>query len=111
MTNEILSEEQLDTVAGGDGYENKFDRQFFHILGNDVFGNGGIQRAFSKYGVEFSYCSYSTNDYKINGQKYPHWAVLGYVLSKKQYPGFESNWTDSKYVHSFLQKNFHMGVD
>ncbi|MBE8952020.1 MAG: hypothetical protein SR1Q7_02610 [Quinella sp. 1Q7] len=61
-------------------------------------------------GIEFT-AKNGDNDYKIltsDGEftKHPHWAALGLVLKRKNYPGFNGNRTDSNYIHSFLKENF-----
>ena len=69
-----------------------------------------IEDAFAANGVHFTYHSENvkSNDYRINGAKHPHWAALGYILSRRNYPGFTGKWTDSKYVSSFMKEHFHI---
>ena len=109
LTNEMLSAEQLDLVAGGSDIQNAEDVLFFYELGYDV-GSTELKDAFAKNGVKFS-DSYDNNSYKIltgNGEwtQHPHWAALGYILSKRNYPGFNGIWTDANYVKSFIKDNF-----
>ena len=95
MTNEIfkeeiLTDEQLNLVVGGTYDETQLDKDFFtKVLGYNLLGLN-VHNAFKENGVM---CTAYTgkwgvsNDYKIkvNGewQKHPHWAALGYVLSKR----------------------------
>ncbi|MBR3497610.1 MAG: hypothetical protein IKO05_01295 [Selenomonadaceae bacterium] len=85
LTNEMLSAEQLDLVAGGSDIQNAEDVLFFYELGYDV-ASTELKDAFAKNGVKFSDRS-DNNSYKIltgNGEwtQHPHFAALGYVLSK-----------------------------
>ena len=118
MTNEIfkeeiLTDEQLNLVAGGIYNETQLDKQFFNeVLGYNLLGLN-VCNAFAENGVRCSVYQGKwdiSNDYsiKVNGEwhKHPRWAVLGYVLAQRHYPGFTGKWTDSKYVHSFLKEHF-----
>ena len=108
MTNEILTIEQLESVSGGSAGENKVDIAFFIQLDYNITDSKSFKKAFKDNGIEFENFSEQNNEYSINGQKYPHWAALGYILKRKNYPGFNGSWTDSKYVHSFLKDHFHI---
>lgn len=106
---EMLSAEQLDLVAGGSDIQNAEDVLFFYELGYDA-GSTELKDAFAANGVKFSDRS-DNNSYKIlmgNGEwtQHPHWAALGYILSKRQYPGFNGSWTNSYYVKSFIKDYF-----
>ena len=105
---EMLSAEQLNLVAGGSHVQNVEDVIFFYELGYDV-GSTGLKDAFAQNGVKFSDSS-GDNSYslKVNGQwcKHPHFAALGYILSKRHYPGFNGSWTDANYVKAFLKDYF-----
>ena len=108
--NEMLSAEQLDLVVGGVD-QDEVDSEFFKQLGYNT-ARTYIGNAFADNGVIYSagLFIWSKNTYKIrtsNGyEKMPHWAVLGYVLSKRNYPGFNGSWTDSNYVKAFIKDNF-----
>ena len=105
---EILSEEELDQVAGGNTAQDTLDEHFFWILGYDT-DNNSLDELFAQNGVKYNFRS-SDNEYKIKVKggwaNHPHWAALGYVLSKRGYPGFDGDWTDASYVKPFLDKNF-----
>ena len=109
LKDEILSAEQLGLVAGGTAAENRVDVAFFHRLGYDMTSTS-IKDAYNENGVSFFGSTNSNNCYslKINGQwcKHPHFAALGYVLSRRKYPGFNGSWTDSNYVKAFIKDNF-----
>ena len=116
MTNKILKEEmlsaeQLGLVAGGTAAENRVDVVFFHRLGYDMTRTG-IDTAYSENGVNYVGDARYSNYYslKVNGEwcKHPHFAALGYVLAKRNYPGFNGNWTDANYVKSFLADKFNI---
>ena len=114
--NEIISDEQLEIVSGGNDDQTKVDYTFFRKLGYSFPATAGelypstygntLESVFNENGVFFSGIGYFNNHYRINGSLHPHWAALGYVLSTRNYPGFTGNWTDSKYVHSFLKEHF-----
>lgn len=109
MTNELLSGEQLDLVSGGSIAEFQDDKIFLRSLGYDL-NRQRITDIYAENGVMYKSNVYDNNEYsiKINGQwcKHPHWAVMGYILARNNYIGFNGKWTDSNYVHSFLKNNF-----
>ena len=110
LKDEVLSAEQLDLVSGGSSKQDRIDNHFFWKLGYDIDDSTErLKKLFAIYGVEYT-DHWGDNDYKINGNKYPHWAALGYVLSKHgvlyDLNNFNGSWTDSNYVNSFLDKNF-----
>ena len=109
LKDELLSAEQLDTVSGGNSKQDRIDNHFFWKLGYDIDDSTEcLKELFNIYGVEYT-SHWSDNDYKINGNKYPHWAALGYVLSKHSdwgYNNFNGSWTDANYVKSFIKDNF-----
>ena len=109
---EMLSAEQLDMVAGGTFAEQLVDAGFFQQLGYNVAGTDKLKDAYSANGVKYFYDDFVKNSYdlKVDGEwtLHPQWAVMGYVLAKRNYPGFNGKWTDSKYVHSFLKENFNV---
>lgn len=110
--NEMLTDEQLDGVSGG--YvpmlpSRDIDVVFFEQLGYSMFGINTVGNAYAEYGIQ--YTNNPLGNYyklKVNGEwcKHPHWAVMGYVLSKKNYPGFTGKWTDGGYVQSFIKEHF-----
>ena len=109
MTQEILTMEQLESVSGGSWSETKVDTAFLMQLDYSITNTITIKKAFAENGIDFeNYPSPLNNDYSIKGQKYPHWAALGYVLKKRNYAGFNGNWTDSNYTKSFLKEHFHI---
>ena len=117
MTNEILKDEmlgaeQLDLVVGGNNRETFMDAAFLQRLRYNVAGTDKIKDAYSANGVKYFYDDFVKNSYdlKVDGEwtLHPQWAVMGYVLAKRNYPGFNGNWTDSNYVHSFLKENFNI---
>lgn len=106
---EKLTDEQLEFVSGGSLWELNIDKSFFSKLGYNM-DKTSVENAFASVGIEFC-AKNGNNDYKIltsDGEftRHPHWAALGLVLKRKNYPGFNGNWTDSNYVHSFLKDNF-----
>ena len=111
MTNETLTMEELDAVSGGWHYQNSMDEEFFQMLGYDM-KKISIEDAFLDNGVRFDESGVSNNSYEIfykstsKFSKIPHWAALGYVLSRRKEPDFKGNWTDSTYVCSYLKSNF-----
>ena len=108
---EMLDMEQLDKVSGGWHYQNSMDKEFFQMLGYDM-KNISIEDAFLDNGVRFDENKVGNNGYEIfygstgTFGKIPHWAAMGYVLSKRKTPDFKGSWTDSKYVCSYLKSNF-----
>ena len=107
MTNETLTMEQLDLVSGGNEAEDYVDIGFFQQLDYNM-ARADLEDVFADNGVRYSHEHYDPNNYSILGQKYPHWAVLGYVLKKRNYTGFNGSWTDSNYTKSFLKEHFHI---
>ena len=84
MTQEILTMEQLESVSGGSWSETKVDTAFLMQLDYSITNTITIKKAFAENGIDFeNYPSPLNNDYSIKGQKYPHWAALGYVLKKE----------------------------
>lgn len=74
-----------------------------------------VEDIFLSCGVKYSALN-GNNSYKIltaDGEwvKHPRWAVLGRILQRKNYPGFNGNWTDLNYVKPFLKNNFDITVD
>ena len=108
LKDEVLSAEQLDMVAGGSHTQTTLDSGFFKQLGYNM-DKVSVENAFADNGVKFE-DNHGNNGYTfyVGGQwcKHPHFAALGYVLSKRKYPGFNGSWTDSKYVGSFMKKHF-----
>ena len=107
---EMLSAEQLDMVAGGTFAEQLVDAGFFQHLGYNM-AREEFKDVFADNGVKFEEGYDKSNSYKIltgDGEwtQHPHWAVLGYILSKRKYPGFNGSWTDSKYVGAFMKEHF-----
>lgn len=110
LKEEMLSAEQLEQVAGGSRIQTTLDTGFFKQLGYNM-NKVSLENAFADNGVKFeenrgnnSYTFYVGGEWK----KHPHFAALGYVLAKRNYPGFNGKWTDSRYVHSFLKENFNI---
>ena len=68
-----------------------------------------VENAFADNGVKFE-DNHGNNGYTfyVGGEwkRHPHFAALGYVLSKRHYPGFNGSWTDSKFVGAFMKENF-----
>ena len=102
---ELLTEEQLDRVAGGTFEQLETDRKFFVKLGYDMFTKT-VKDLYDAHGVDFTYNTDDNNTYKINYGKHPHLAAMGLVLKKRNYPGFNGNWTDLNYVKSFMKEHF-----
>ena len=112
LKDEVLSAEQLDMVVGGNYLETFMDAAFFQRVGYNVAGTDKIKNAYSANGVKVFLDNSIKNSYdlKVDGEwtSHPQWAVMGYVLAKRNYPGFNGKWTDSRYVHSFLKENFNI---
>lgn len=113
---ELLTDEQLALVSGGTDDETDTDEIFFRKLGYRAYVND-VEEMFALNGVKYVYNLHNhttgKNSYsiKINGEwcQHPHFAVLGYILKQRNYPGFNGNWTDRNYVKGFLGGK--MGVD
>ena len=110
---ETLTMEQLDLVAGGSSAQTDTDKGFFKKLGYNM-NAVTVEDAFRDNGIMFNDSCFGDNDYvifmKSSGEwcLHPHWAALGLVLARSKYPGFNGNWTDGKYVQSFLKEHFHV---
>ena len=104
LKDEILSEEQLEQVAGGTCDETLHDMNFFNALiknGINVpanlhnqVGPRNLSDVFKHYGINLSEGVFTNNGYNIDGQKYPRMAALGWVLGAVGYPGYNGNWGD-----------------
>ena len=111
MTNETLTMEQLDAVSGGWHYQNSMDEEFFQRLGYNM-DKISLEDAFLDNGIRFDESGVSNNGYQFFSRQswtfenIPHWAALGYVLSRRKEPNFKGKWTDSTYVCSYLKSNF-----
>ena len=109
IASEIMSEEQLDQVAGGDVSQTVSDICFFRALG--VSGNPSA--LFKKYGIDYKDHSgpqdYSDNEYVFQGYKdyahHPRIAALGKVLAGMNYPGYSGKWWDLDYTKNFIRDN------
>ena len=75
-TDEILSEDQLEQVAGGKGWEIEDDLQRFKDIGvlpywtsTDATENANLAKeTFARYGVQVKYSFADKNAYFINGR-------------------------------------------
>ena len=85
--NELLNDKQLDLVAGGNDAQTKVDIGFFMQLGYNM-AKTGIRDAYGDNGINFVGHSSKDNGY--------------YILTSG------GDWTDGKYVQSFLKEHFHV---
>ena len=107
---ELLTMEQLDFVSGGNGTQDAADKKFFRQLGYNM-DKLGLTDAFLDNGIDFTNNYPYGNYYKIclkdkGWNCHPQWAVLGYILKTREYPGFNGSWTDENYTKTFLKENF-----
>ena len=112
---EILNDEQLDQVSGGTYREHRIDKEFFLTLGyRDAAGASysTIKDMYLANGIRYENDGKFSNTYKIltadGWCAHPQWAVLGYILAQRHYPGFNGKWTDHDYVAGFLRKELCM---
>ena len=111
MTTELLSDEQLNLVAGGTAAETKVDSAFLRKLGFPTGSTDEVRDVYNYYGVQFRGHNADDNEYKVNGNKVSHLAAMGYVLKRGSYTRFNSSrWNDDDYVKSFLEYHFEINV-
>lgn len=107
---ELLSDEDLEQVAGGNAGETRVDIAFFQQLGYDM-SKINVSSAYNDNGVQFSE-RLGDNNYKLlksdGWTSHPHWAAMGYVLAKKNYPGFNGEWWNADTTIPFLKEHFHI---
>ncbi len=98
ITNEeILSEEQLDEVAGGTGAETENDVYRFKLLGVLPNSTGAkdadaLKNAFAKFGITLKnhrgYISNNEYTYWGDGKKYDRNTVWNFICDKMNRPRF-----------------------
>ena len=109
--NEMMSNEQLEQVAGGSNSQTEVDRVFLKKLGFPTGGKDGVRDVYNYYGVQFRGYTSDDNEYKVNGNKVSQVAAMGYVLKRGSYTRFDSSrWADEDYVKSFLEYHFKINV-
>ena len=110
LKDEILKDEQLEQVAGGNAGQTRVDVGFFQQLGYDM-ANITVKDAYGDNGVQFAETP-GDNDYKLlksdGWTRHPHWAAMGYVLARKNYPGFDGQWWNGDSVIPFLKEHFNI---
>ena len=108
---EKLSDEQLDNVAGGSQAQYDVDVAFFQQLGYNM-ARTEVEDAYGDNGVKFDFNCSGDNSYRLlksdGWTKHPHWAAMGYVLARKNYPGFDGQWWNIDSVKPFLKEHFHI---
>lgn len=92
---EILSEEQLEEVAGGSLAEIKNDICRFKMLGvlpnsTDEVDEGALRWAFGKFNInaDTKYASLNKYTYRIDGKEYDRNTVWNYICDKMNRPHF-----------------------
>ena len=104
----LCNEFGFQTSGGGNVHETRINNKFFTQLGynmdkvtiSEAFLHNGVRCNDSEEAIYYSIFTGTSYCY------HPQWATLGYVLSRRKYPGFTGKWTDSKYVNSFLKEHF-----
>ena len=106
-----MSDEQLEEVAGGSVEQKKVDIAFFQQLGYNM-ARTEVEDAYGDNGVKFDFNCSGDNSYRLlksdGWTKHPHWAAMGYVLARKNYPGFDGQWWNIDSVKPFLKEHFHI---
>ena len=106
---EIMSDEELDQVAGGNVGQTVNDICFFKALGV----SGSPDDLFAKYGIDYK-ChnkphDYMDNEYVFQGYKdyahHPRVAALGKVLAGMNYPSYNGQWWDLNYTQNFIREH------
>ncbi|MBR6014285.1 MAG: hypothetical protein IK062_10995 [Selenomonadaceae bacterium] len=118
LQDEILTDEELDKVAGGTQSEIDVDMAFFRKLGYNVQSVDDLYSLWYTKGFiyytpsssEANQYHYSWSQIDIGVSYYSHESALGRVLAGAQYPGFDYKKThDKSYVRNFIKTN--MGID
>ena len=91
MTDEILTMEQLDAVAGGTNNENNADAKFFRAIGFNIpdcleenSDMNELRRAWAKSGIMVieKYGDEETNEYYYGGKKIPRAQAINIAMKK-----------------------------
>jgi hypothetical protein len=99
LKDEIMNEEQLDKVAGGNRDELALDTQLFNAMGNrskaydleditntNVNGiSAKITSLYGKFGIEVKYNDFGASNYYINGQWISRNQAVVEVLNRAGY--------------------------
>ena len=86
---EIMSEDELEGVAGGYGWEIKDDKKrFYHmgLLDSKDASDKELVRVFKAFGVkvETYHGDWTANEYKINGHRANRSEVWNYIYSRRR---------------------------
>mgnify|MGYP006873013818 CR=1 FL=1 len=108
LAGEVMSNEELEQVVGGDGNQCIADNRFFEALGVDVVNLIGVEVAFGKYGIRYeSNTGWDDNGYVFQGANsyahHPRIAALGKVLAGMNYPGYSGEWWNLDYTKNFIR--------
>ena len=90
LSGELLNEEQLDKVAGGNRDELALDTQLFNTMGgiNDSNVNGiaaKINSLWAKAGIQVTYNDFGANSYSVGGQQITRNEAIVKVLDNMGY--------------------------
>jgi len=105
LQEEILSDEQLEQVAGGSWKQTGNDSNFFKQL---KLNKKSVGESWSQFGIEFQSLA-GENVYKTGEKNYSQVEAYSMVLSKIQYPGFIGDGNNADYTKEFVKNNF--GLD
>lgn len=107
LQDELMIDEELDQVVGGNVGQTVNDICFFRALGL----HGSPSDLFKKYGIDYK--SHNTrnddrdNEYVFQGYKdyahHPRIAALGKVLAGMNYPGYSGEWWKLDYTKNFIR--------
>ncbi|MBR5913284.1 MAG: hypothetical protein IKZ58_02815 [Selenomonadaceae bacterium] len=107
---EVMSEEELEQVAGGSYSQTEVDKKFFRQLGYDMTSIS-VRQAYEANGVKFSGQGIGDNEYQIEKPggwtDHPHWAAMAYVLAQRHYPGFDGKWWEGS-AQDFIKFHFNI---
>ena len=106
LAEEMLTDEQLEQVAGGTWTQTGNDRNFFKKL--DV-NKKSVGECWAKFGIDFK-SQAGDNIYKIGDKNYSQAEAYGLVLSKTQYPGFIGDGSDETYTKEFVKSHFDLDL-
>lgn len=99
---EMLTEEQLEGVAGGTWTQTANDRKFFTALKVSAKSVGDCWK---KYGIDFA-SKAGANDYKTGDTNNSQVKAYGIVLQKLGYEGYTFSPDDAENTKAFVKEKF-----